>query len=389
MEPRAVNKFISPKTVIIASLILLSALIVFLVAIKQNQDVRNKAAVPNGPAQYILTPASSSIPSGSPFTVTLSVDTQNLPVDGFQVVTKFSGTIPSNLAFDPVVPQGLKTIRNTIRDNGPDKIHELILITADPSSPPFLSNSIVSLGRYTMIAPSSGSLTVSFDTNLSKVLQNGVAQDILRYPEAQTYTFVPKSTYTPTPTFTPTPTPTPVQNLLRNGSFEIDNDKNSIPDFWKRNNFTKNDRLTSEVANTGAYSMRFDLAKETKKLTQTVKGNWKAGNLMSISGFVRSQIVPVSGIRQLIVVTKYADKSTSKYILDLPISTANFWTISKGYIKLPKEARQFAVTLVVSKTSQISFVDDVVLAVETLSVQTKPNSSQLSPQSVTKDDIVD
>lgn len=199
MEPRAVNNRPSTKIVLLTSVILLAVLLVLLVGVKRSQDIRKKAAVEGGPAQILLTPGSTNVTAGSTFALTLSANTQNLPLDGIQVVIRFSGSIPENLAFTQTIPSGLKALRDASRQEGSDKIHELVYATLDPSAPPFTVNSIVPLGMYTMTAPTNGSLSITFDTNYSKILQNGVATDILQFPQDQTYAFVPGPTPTPTP----------------------------------------------------------------------------------------------------------------------------------------------------------------------------------------------
>lgn len=194
MEPPVVAKRINRNTVLLGSLILVAILVMILLALKQNQDIRNKAAVQNGPAQLIMTPGSSNVTAGSSFSITLSANTQNLPLDGIQVVVQFSGSVPTNLTFTQTVPTGLKLVRGILRQDSKTTIHELLYTTPDPGSQPFRAESIIPLGIYIGTAPQAGTMTVTFDTNLSKILQNGQVKDILRFPNNQTYAFVPGPT---------------------------------------------------------------------------------------------------------------------------------------------------------------------------------------------------
>ena len=264
MEPPVVAKRIRSKIALLVAIILVGTLVILLFALRQSQDIRNKAAVQNGPAQLVMTPSSTSITAGSPLALTLSANTQNLPLDGIQVVVRFSGSIPANLAFTKTVPTGFVSVRDTLRQDGDSTLHELLYTTPDPGSQPFRAEPIIPLGAYTGTAPQSGTMTVTFDTKLSKILQNGQAQDILRSPDNQSYEFVPGPTATATPTPTPDLRPVITTNSLPvpvvkkryaaqiDGSSPVANTKltmtiSGLPQGLQQGNCTKSSKSTPTI----------------------------------------------------------------------------------------------------------------------------------------------
>lgn len=85
----------------------------------------------------------------------------------------------------------------------------------------------------------------------------------------------PDPTPTPTPSPTPTPTPTPTP-ILRNGSFETDDDNNNLPDSWTPKKLDVNDILDTMVVYDGIKSFKFSpAATQKEQLTQTL--NYSGG----------------------------------------------------------------------------------------------------------------
>ena len=156
--------------------------------VKRVQRVLPRAAVPGGPASILITP-SSEITANQPSTLLFSASTQNLPVDGFQIIAKISGTLPADISFQPASPSGLQVISSSLTpDSNQNLILKMAYITTDPQSP-FVASTPISLGQLKFTAPPSGNMVVSFDNVFSKISQNQTTQDILGLPQDATYTF--------------------------------------------------------------------------------------------------------------------------------------------------------------------------------------------------------
>ena len=93
--------------------LLLGTLAMVIIATQKPQELRQKAAVPGGPAALILSPSSKDFPVGSPISLTLSANIADKIVDGFQIFANFSGNFPVDLSFKPASISGLMLIKNT------------------------------------------------------------------------------------------------------------------------------------------------------------------------------------------------------------------------------------------------------------------------------------
>ena len=161
---------------------------------KKPQQVREKAATPAGTEQIMLSPASSSVASGSKASISLSALFSDTQLDGIQVIATFSGTLPTDLTFTPNAIPGMQIIRNKMTSTGRVKRLELVFVTDDPTVP-YHGTITQQLGTLTFTAPASGSLMVAYNTTLTKISENATAADILGMPKEGTYAFV-----SPTPT---------------------------------------------------------------------------------------------------------------------------------------------------------------------------------------------
>ena len=185
----------------------MAALALTMVAVQQRQDIRQKAASPTGTASIQITPNASTMLAGSPQTLILSALTPSLSVDGFQIIATLSGTIPSDIAFQPATIDGTHVLMPSLNKTSTNSATlTFAIVTADPQTP--ITAGLTNLGQLTFTAPSTGNLTISFDQTYSKILQNKTVQDVLRFPQNTTYTFV-APTPSPAPSDTPTPTPLP------------------------------------------------------------------------------------------------------------------------------------------------------------------------------------
>lgn len=186
-------------------IVLSIALVAILYAVRKNQELRRKAAVPGGPASIIISPSSKDFPIGTPITLTLSANIVDKIVDGFQVSASFSGNLPTDLSFKPASISGLILAKNTLENASGGKMLKLAFLTQNPSQP-YANSSFISLGQITMTPREAGTITITYDTTLTKIAQNKTAQDIVNIPQEQKYTFSSQ----PTPTALPSPTSMPI-----------------------------------------------------------------------------------------------------------------------------------------------------------------------------------
>jgi len=162
------------------------------------QEIRQKAVTPQGVASVQLTPSSTSFTSGQSVTLTLSANIPpNYQVDGFQLEVAFSGAVPL-ISFKKNALVGITPVTAEMTNGGTR--FRLAYITTNPQTP-YATSGLTVLGAFTFTAPRGGSLTATYNTTLTKIVQNQSTEDIVGPPTNMTYTFIQ-----------PTPTPTPVLN---------------------------------------------------------------------------------------------------------------------------------------------------------------------------------
>ena len=96
---------------------LLFLLLITIKGVQTIQDLRKRAATPNGSASIKLNPPTSVFAPGARATITLNATMPSVNVDAFQIVANFSGTVPTDLTFTPVIPDGMQLVANTLANN--------------------------------------------------------------------------------------------------------------------------------------------------------------------------------------------------------------------------------------------------------------------------------
>ena len=185
----------------------------------QPEELRQKAAVPNGTETIVLSPKNTSYVVGNPIAISLAANLTNIPIDGFQVVADMTGTVPNNLSFQAVSIPGVTCVRNLFTATNMGKRLELACITKNPQTP-FTALVLLTFGIITGKVLSQGAMTISWNTTLTKITKNKTAEDIVNIPQQATYTFVnptptPPKKPTPKPSPKPTPKPTPKPCFFR------------------------------------------------------------------------------------------------------------------------------------------------------------------------------
>lgn len=180
----------------------------------------------------------------------------------------------------------------------------------------------------------------------------------------------------PTPPETPTPTPTPVFQLM-NGSFELDEDGDTVPDSWRKGASSDvSDARTSDEAHDGTYSFRFEgNGTRTETLSQTLRGTWAADTTLYIDGWLKTVGTGRKAYSVYLKVT-YVDNSYTVYRLDFPAGQYD-WTFRGGTFRLTNTAKQIAVFAAYPKQTGAAFYDHLRLSDAPLGEET--DYTTLSP----------
>jgi hypothetical protein len=157
-----------------------------------------------------LSPSTTNIQGGSSVSININTNTNSSQVLGFQVYADITGTVPSNIVFNPKSISGLQTAFNQTTDSTNGKLLRVQINAPNPTIPYSTNGSEISLGTLTFTAPTSGTMNFNFNTTFTKINEIGTNNDILLTPNNATYTFVGTASPAPTPSPTAQPSATPV-----------------------------------------------------------------------------------------------------------------------------------------------------------------------------------
>ena len=214
-------------TVLLIIAVATGGFITGLILLRQEQDIREKAAVPGGEVTVLLSPSSGTYNVGSAFKSSISFNTANISVSGIAIRLSYpySGVTPE-LVIDSI------DVNPTLLSSGdwtcPTKTFNLEggKVVIDIACGNYSASGYSSGSGDTLFAdimfrvdrvPVQSPVVVSFDPNLSIITRKSNGQDILLIPASTGAYTIPGSavpTNTPTPTTkagaiaTSTPTPT-------------------------------------------------------------------------------------------------------------------------------------------------------------------------------------
>lgn len=174
---------------IIAIIVIIISLVAGLAIFNKSTELREKAAIPQGSASIELDPGEleEGILKGT--SVSLKLTTRvSTPTDGFQVVANFTGTVPSDLQFNPDTPAGLELAYVNLSDTDTGKQLQAVYVSQNPTQP--VGSPADPLGTITFTSPGSGTLTISFDPLKSIIAENQTSQDVLTTPASYRYSFI-------------------------------------------------------------------------------------------------------------------------------------------------------------------------------------------------------
>lgn len=209
-------KKVSQSFKVIAFLLVVGGLGVAVLLSQTIQELRQQAQITSATSTIRLNPASTSLTVGQPQQIQIIAKVQQgVRIDGIQVIGQFSGNLPSNMTFTPTIPanfnQNLDESIGRLTNDGSNKKLEILYIIPPRLTYTTTGEDLV-LGTINFTPTSTGQMSFTFNTTLTKILQSQVSVNLFATASAtvDTYQFVQPSP-TPTPTRTPTPTPTPTR----------------------------------------------------------------------------------------------------------------------------------------------------------------------------------
>lgn len=221
------------KKIVVALLIILVAVggfVAGLILLRDSQDIRQEAAVPDGTATVSIEPATANFDVGDSFTSSIFFNSANVPISGIAVRLKYpySGTTPE-IAVNTI------DINSVLLSGGqwtcPVKSSSLVgtevvidIACANQSQSGFISNQQVKLADINFSVntqPAVSPLTMRFDPAESIITRKSDGSDILLIPSstgsysvgATTQPTTPPTSPTPTGAQTLSPTPTSIMTI--------------------------------------------------------------------------------------------------------------------------------------------------------------------------------
>lgn len=189
--------------------------------VRERQELRRKAAVPEGTAELSLTSATNSLVVGQRLPVTVKIKTPTTPQDrgitGVKVTLKFSfsGTSPLTLTSQDIegnLPSPWNYAHKEVVTSQGTTIITIEAVYLEAQEKGYLG-AVVSPQTFATLnfsGQAPGTVTLEFDPQKSEIRSKEDFLDILGLSLAsQTYTVTAETTLTPTPTSAPSPIPSP------------------------------------------------------------------------------------------------------------------------------------------------------------------------------------
>ena len=216
---------------IIAIIILAGGVVAGVMLVRQQQELREKAAVPGGQARVSLFPTLGNLNVGDDIPVSVYFNTSGVSISSIslRLLYPFSGTQPevttSNIEINPIIENSgnWNCPKKSITTEGQNVAIEIEC--ANISATGYATSTDTLLATFSLTVgriPQTNPFTLSFDPSLSIITQKSNGADILNIPDDETGTATftvtsdtyvsptigPSPTATKVPTKTPTPSPT-------------------------------------------------------------------------------------------------------------------------------------------------------------------------------------
>lgn len=217
---------------ILGVIVLAGGIIAGVMLVRQQQELREKAAVPGGQARVSLFPTSGSFNVGDNMPVSIYFNTSGVSISSIRLrlVYPFSGTSPEVTASDIEINQIIEKSGNwncptkSITTEGQNIAIDIACANIGATGYSTSSDTLLASFKLTVNKiPQTNPFTLRFDPSMSIITQKSNGQDILNIPDSETATAsftvvvpsgpspTPAKTATPTPTKKPTATPTPTK----------------------------------------------------------------------------------------------------------------------------------------------------------------------------------
>ena len=220
--------------IILGLFLVLASIIVTVFLVRQRQELRKKAAVPEGEATVSLSPASIIKDVGAPFPIQISFNTNGVAISAITVRLNYAyseTTAPIEIEGNQIqISSAISTsedwscpIKQTSSSGGRYYI-DIACINTNTAG--YTTTTDTPLASFNLVAakvPEINPIILEFDPQQSIITKKADGQDTLLIPTSSgSYTISselvcdlsflvaePTTTPTPTGTLTPTPTPTP------------------------------------------------------------------------------------------------------------------------------------------------------------------------------------
>ena len=174
----------------------------------EEQDIRQRAAVTEG--KVLVTPAlvsGDTFSSNAPVKIELRVNTQNVQVDGVQLVFNVVSSA-DDLLIEVPTSSGLQAFHQEVEKTSDGHLISLAVISKNIGKS-FATTTPVTFATITLKPKQAGAVTLSFDqaNSLATVANSTPPKDELRTLAQASYNVTMSTSATPTPTPTPTVTP--------------------------------------------------------------------------------------------------------------------------------------------------------------------------------------
>ena len=208
------------KTLGLLALITLGVIgiVVAVLLTRRTQDVRNQAAIPNGPIQIAISPTTGAVKIGEKLPLRVILTTNQVAISGFSVrlTYAFTDVTPSLVVSDLAIGAGISQVdewtcpvKTSVIQNKTVQIDVACIYAAQTG---FTASGPLEVFSFALTAekPATQPIAVAFSAAQTVVSEKSSGQDRVAIPTSQaTITIQTSATPTPTPTPTPIPTPTP------------------------------------------------------------------------------------------------------------------------------------------------------------------------------------
>lgn len=204
---------------ILGTLFLVTGLAIGILLVRQNQQIKEKAATITGNPKVFLSPETKTVQEGQTFSVNILLDTSGRYISAITLNLNYSYNedAPPIVATDIQINSDLVVNNDwsfpikSVNNNTQDKVVEIRIGGLNSSSQGYKTNGEQVIATINFKAESGGSINLTFNPVTTKITDKSTSEDIALTPSSSG-SYLSKSE-TPQNTITPTPDPTTTPNL--------------------------------------------------------------------------------------------------------------------------------------------------------------------------------